>query len=321
MTGNSVLAAMRERGPAMRVISLPHGRHPLHTMPTNAGYDRLQERTYHWDGRRRGNTPFAIVQHTLTGEGNLRFEGRHYRLRAGDTMLVMVPHDHCYWLEPGNNWEFFWMAMYGKEALRLQRALLIERGPVLRLTDKTIERLADNVDALIREPDLTAGRASALAYETLMALHDDLLMPDGTGDSSRPGIVATVQQHIHTCLRGEPGLAGDKLDVANLAHLAGLSRSHFSRQFTRAAGMSPAEYVLHERMKRAAYLLEITDLSVKAIALSVGIPDPNYFSKQFRRAFACSPSEFRLSGFYVNSLDKGGSELQEVDVSGDALAG
>ncbi|MFD1692396.1 AraC family ligand binding domain-containing protein [Azotobacter chroococcum] len=40
------------------------------------------------------------------GEGNLRFEGRHYRLRAGDTMLVLVPHDHCYWLEtgaPGNS--------------------------------------------------------------------------------------------------------------------------------------------------------------------------------------------------------------------------
>ncbi|MFB8831213.1 AraC family ligand binding domain-containing protein [Azotobacter sp. CWF10] len=85
----------------MKVISLPRGRHQLHTMPTNAGYDRVQDCTYCWDGRRRGSTPFAIVQHTLAGEGNLRFEGRHYRLRDGDTMLVLVPHDHCYWLEAG----------------------------------------------------------------------------------------------------------------------------------------------------------------------------------------------------------------------------
>lgn len=55
-------------------------------------------------------------------------------------------------------------------------------------------------------------------------------------------------------------------------------------------------------MKRAAHLLEVTDLSIKAVALSVGIGDPNYFSKLFRRAFTLSPSEFRLSGFYVNTL-------------------
>lgn len=306
MTGNSVLDDMRARGPAIQVISLPRGRHQLHTMPTNAGYDRIRDRTYCWDGRRRGNTPFAIVQHTLAGEGNLRFEGRHHRLRAGDTMLVMVPHDHCYWLEEGNFWEFFWIAMYGKEALRLQRALLDERGPVLRLSDKTIECLAGNVDALTRTPELTAGRASALAYEALMALHDDLLVQDIALDAPQTGGVVSIQKHIHTCLCREPSTISqqpedDELDVASLAQLAGLSRSHFSRLFTRTVGMSPAQYVLNERMKRAAHLLEVTDLSVKAIALSVGIRDPNYFSKLFRHAFSLSPSEFRLSGLYVNS--------------------
>ncbi|TBV95412.1 AraC family transcriptional regulator [Azotobacter chroococcum] len=306
MTGNSVLCEMRARGPAMKVISLPRGRHQLHTMPTNAGYDRVQDCTYCWDGRRRGSTPFAIVQHTLAGEGNLRFEGRHYRLRAGDTMLVLVPHDHCYWLETGGSWEFFWIAMYGKEALRLQRALLDERGPVLRLSDKTIECLAENVDALIRSPELTAGRASALAYESLMALHDDLLVQDVALDATQTGVIASIQNHIHACLRCEPDTLApqaedDELDVASLAQLAGLSRSHFSRLFTRTVGMSPAQYVLNERMKLAAHLLEVTDLSVKAIALSVGIHDPNYFSKLFRHAFSLSPSEFRLSGLYVNS--------------------
>ena len=307
MTGNSVLSEMMARGPSTTVISLPRGRHQLHTMPTNAGYDRAQDTSYCWDGRRRGDTPFVILQHTLAGEGNLRFEGRHHRLHAGDTMLLLVPHDHCYWLESGKSWEFFWIAMYGKEALRLQRELLAERGPVLQLTGQTIEALATSIDTLIHTPELTAGRASALAYEALMLLHDDLCVQDSTLPTSGSCVVATIQNHVHACLRTGPDkhpqpADTDELDVASLARIAGLSRAHFSRVFTRAAGMSPAEYVLHERMKRAAHLLEVTDLSIKAVSLSVGISDPNYFSKLFRRAFSLSPSEFRLSGFYVNNL-------------------
>ncbi|WP_339474515.1 AraC family transcriptional regulator [Pseudomonas sp. RL_5y_Pfl2_69] len=307
MTGNSVLSEMMARGPSTTVISLPRGRHQLHTMPTNAGYDRAQDTSYCWDGRRRGDTPFVILQHTLAGEGNLRFEGRHHRLHAGDTMLLLVPHDHCYWLEEGNSWEFFWIAMYGKEALRLQRALLAERGPVLQLSNQTIEALATTIDTLVHTPELTAGRASALAYDALMLLHDDLSVQDCTLPTRGSGVVATIQNHVHACLKTGPDkhahpTATDELDVASLARLAGLSRAHFSRVFTRTTGMSPAEYVLHERMKRAAHLLEMTDLSIKAVSLSVGIGDPNYFSKLFRRAFSLSPSEFRLSGFYVNNL-------------------
>ena len=83
----------------MRTISLPRGRQRLHAMPTSTGYEVREDEIYDWDGRKRGQTPFTVLQHTISGTGQLRYENRNYRLQANDTLLVLVPHNHRYWLE------------------------------------------------------------------------------------------------------------------------------------------------------------------------------------------------------------------------------
>ena len=46
-------------------------------------------------------------------------------------------------------------------------------------------------------------------------------------------------------------------------------------------------------MKQACYLLEHSDLSVTAIANSIGFDNGLYFSKTFHKMKEMSPSEFR----------------------------
>ena len=92
----------------------------------------------------------------------------------------------------------------------------------------------------------------------------------------------------------------EALPVEELAELSGLSRSHFTRVFTAAEGLPPAEYVLRRRLERAAGLLtRAGHLSVKEIAGLAGFADPNYFAKVFRRHFGASPTEFRTTGMYA----------------------
>ena len=63
--------------------------------------------------------------------------------------------------------------------------------------------------------------------------------------------------------------------------------------------MPPAEFVLQERMRRAARLLTgHARLPVKEIAMLTGFDDPNYFAKVFRRFFGTSPTEFRTTDRY-----------------------
>lgn len=291
--GNSVLDKLAGRAPVMRTVSLPRGRHRLHTMPTSTGYEIRTDQSYDWDGRRRGQTPFTVLQHTVSGVGRLRYDRRNYRLTAGETMLVLVPHNHRYWVEKGDRWEFFWISMNGQEALRIHRSILAATGPVLRLRPDTIEHLADCSLRLIDGGE-TPGAASAIAYEAAAALYDDVFGPHG-GERAEDGAIQRVVDHILANL--------DKpLTVPDLAEVSGFSRAHFSRMFTASEGMPPAEFVLQERMRRAARLLAGQKvLSVKEVAMMAGFDDSNYFAKVFRRFFGTSPTEFRTTGMYASA--------------------
>ncbi|MEF2071281.1 AraC family transcriptional regulator [Consotaella aegiceratis] len=293
--GNSVLSDLTANGPVMRTLSLPRGRHSLHAMPTNAGYDHVSDPSYSWDGRQRGETPFSVLQHTLSGQGRLDFDRRHHRVSTGQTMLVTIPHDHRYWLAEGKRWEFFWIAMHGQEALRIIRTVTALRGPVLQLAPETVEHLARRCRDLVATAQMAPGRASAIAYEVVMALYDDVIGPHADAvDATQGGAIAAVTAYIRAHLDTD-------LDVGRLASLAGFSRAHFTRLFTAAEGVSPAEYVLTQRMRRAARLLEVSTMPVKAIAAACGFVDPNYFAKAFRRTFGISPTDFRTTGMYATT--------------------
>ena len=87
----------------------------------------------------------------------------------------------------------------------------------------------------------------------------------------------------------------DPLTVADLARGAGLSRAHFSREFRRAYGESPHQYLLTRRLERAAALLRNTDRSVTEVCLAVGLASLGSFTSSFRRVYGTTPRAYRSS--------------------------
>src|SRR5947207_3499068 len=87
----------------------------------------------------------------------------------------------------------------------------------------------------------------------------------------------------------------EPLDVAALARAAHLSPAHFSREFRRAFGETPHQYLLTRRLERAAALLRQTDRSVADICLTVGLHSVGSFTTSFGRAFGLSPTAYRAA--------------------------
>jgi AraC-like DNA-binding protein len=85
----------------------------------------------------------------------------------------------------------------------------------------------------------------------------------------------------------------EPLDVPALARAAHLSPAHFSREFRRAFGETPHQYLLTRRLERAAALLRSTDRSVTDICFDVGLRSVGSFTSSFGRAYGCSPSVYR----------------------------
>jgi AraC-like DNA-binding protein len=87
----------------------------------------------------------------------------------------------------------------------------------------------------------------------------------------------------------------EPLDVASLAQAARLSQAHFSREFRRAFGESPHQYLLTRRLERAAALLRSTDRSVADICMSVGLRSVGSFTTSFGTLFGMSPTAYRAA--------------------------
>ena len=87
----------------------------------------------------------------------------------------------------------------------------------------------------------------------------------------------------------------EQLDVSDLARAAHLSQAHFSREFRKAFGETPHQYLLTRRLERAAALLRNTDRSVADICLLVGLRSVGSFTTSFRRAYGLTPTEYRAA--------------------------
>jgi AraC-like DNA-binding protein len=94
----------------------------------------------------------------------------------------------------------------------------------------------------------------------------------------------------------------EPLDVPALARAAHLSPAHFSREFRRAFGETPHQYLLTRRMERAASLLLRTDHSIADICFTVGLQSVGSFTTSFRRMYGRTPSEYRA--FYPPASER-----------------
>ena len=86
---------------------------------------------------------------------------------------------------------------------------------------------------------------------------------------------------------------GERVSVTDLANVANLSPSHFTRVFREETGMSPVEYIMQLRLDRAKRMLRGNDKNLSEIALDCGFNSSSWFSQCFNRAFGIAPSDYR----------------------------
>ena len=109
-----------------------------------------------------------------------------------------------------------------------------------------------------------------------------------------------VQDHVQAHL-------ASPISLADLAGVAGLSRSYFAAQFRAATGCRPHEYVLEQRVERAKAMLAESGTPIIEVALAVGFQTQAHFSTVFKRLAGMTPARWRVA-----QLDRPGARCSDA---------
>jgi AraC family transcriptional regulator len=83
--------------------------------------------------------------------------------------------------------------------------------------------------------------------------------------------------------------------LGDLARTAGVSSSHFIRSFRKSTGQTPYQFLLHQRVKRAQFLMRDSRVSLTEVALASGFADQHHLARVFQRVTGTTPSSYRRS--------------------------
>jgi AraC-like DNA-binding protein/quercetin dioxygenase-like cupin family protein len=86
---------------------------------------------------------------------------------------------------------------------------------------------------------------------------------------------------------------GNSIALEDLAQAAAMSPATLNRRFRKFLTCSPMEFVVQERLRRAATLLRNTDLNLRSIAYTTGFSDASHLSRAFKAHFHKTIREFR----------------------------
>ncbi len=88
-------------------------------------------------------------------------------------------------------------------------------------------------------------------------------------------------------------IADSEFGIEDLSKLIGMSTVYLNKKMSALTGKTTSEYVRSIRLRKAANLLEKSDLTISEVAYEVGYNSPKYFSKYFKEEYGILPSEYR----------------------------
>jgi AraC family transcriptional regulator len=87
---------------------------------------------------------------------------------------------------------------------------------------------------------------------------------------------------------------GGDLGLAELAGVASMSTFHFAREFKRATGSTPHQYLIRFRIERAKELLSRSEMSLVDVGFRAGFSHQSHFTRLFHKLTGTTPLSYRL---------------------------
>lgn len=171
--------------------------------------------------------------------------------------------------------------------LFLEKIDLFQKSPIVNIGQNVIiENIFNNMMQILKENK--NGSQVVLNTSLLLALSIANYKLSNCHEKEDPTI-----EKINTAVEILRNDTTAKISPEEVAKRIGISYSLFRRIFKENMGISPAQYQMDIRLKKAQELLTTTNFSIARIAEKLGFTDTAQFSTFFRKRQNMTPREYR----------------------------
>ncbi|MCI0499136.1 MAG: AraC family transcriptional regulator [Planctomycetales bacterium] len=236
------------------------------------------------------------IVYLVRGEQVFDIEGADYRIKGGDIFITWPHEKHGSGTHLMGKSFFYWIQIKipkkGQCFLNLDQKntkLLWKQLSDIHKNhfkgSKKVERLFFEMLALYCSQDYPLKKLM-MSIKVTELLVEVMHCANKNDEQPRSADITAV---IHA-IKENPGTY---YDIRGLAHIAGLSCSHFSGKFKEQIGISPIEYLTREKIAQARQFLSQTDKSITEIAVDLQFSSSQYFSMVFKKLTMQSPTQYR----------------------------
>ena len=232
-----------------------------------------------------GYTDRFLIHYVVSGKGTFETGGKKYCLHKGNAFLITGEKGGAYEADKIEPWHYVWINISGEMAVKfLKNVGVSEKNPIFEsIGPDKLNQFAENLIQKRRENSFIV---SGALYEFMGEMIKT--------SKNRTEIAGkNPEDYINICKNYIIVNSHKKITVNDLSAFIELDRTYLYRLFKKELDMSPNEFILGYKIKRAEELLLTTQLSVKEIANSIGYDDSLAFSRLFSKRYGISPTKFK----------------------------
>ncbi len=123
-------------------------------------------------------------------------------------------------------------------------------------------------------------------FKDIYEKHISLEVPDKEFVSEDEKYLLKISQYV------EDHISNPDLSITELSKKMNTSRGTLYNRILSLTGETPVEFIRSIKLKRAAMLLEKSDMKISHVGYEVGFSNPNYFTRAFKAKYHVSPSQY-----------------------------
>lgn len=265
-----------------------------------------------WNYPNHRHSLFEIM-YCQSGEMSEWINGKPHKLRAGDAILI---NSEAYHYPEAHEDSIFLNFHFDIEPREIHSLFTLIKNPILTSgpssePQRDIQHRFDHLIELFRNANADAIPAANSnrrpSFVNMLKLQSGLLDLIGfiideisTQEEMSSPLEAVIQpyqlQIAHEAAYFIEQSVNEIVHISQLADKLNVHRNHLTSSFKQVYGVSPKQYLIQARIKKAKQLLQETRMSMNDIAEAMSFSSTGHFCRFFREQTGKTPLQYRSGG-------------------------